>query len=164
MGIQDIADAISNSIKYFEDLDSNAVILNGCPRSIQLEHSTCGVHSIFVILSYFGKRVSLDRLKRELRTDHDGTTEEDVRRVLRKYRLKFRVEPNASIKSIRRAIDAATPVLVSTFHGDHWCVVYGYSDRVVYVSDSSVLKNLRCRVRVDDFRRQWDRWMMCVLR
>lgn len=155
MDIQQIVDAVFNTVKLIEDLDPYAVILPGFTRLIQLDRCTCGVHSLRVILRYYGKRVTLEKLKRQLKTDRDGTGEDDIKRVLGMYRLKYHVEPRGSLGSVRRAIDTGYPVLVSTVQEDHWSVVYGYSDRAVYESDSNPLKNWRRRVSVRGFQRQW---------
>ena len=53
------ADRVANLVKEIEELDPNAVILQGIPRSLQLDLYSCGVQSVYVI---FGRQLTVDVL------------------------------------------------------------------------------------------------------
>ena len=145
-------------------MDQAAKILSGFPRSIQFDEFSCGMHAMYNILRYFGRSISKKRLKKQLRTNGYGTNLADIKRVLKRNRLVCRLNAYANIRVLRQAIDSGCPALISTYDGEHWCVVYGYARGAIYVADSSLRKNWRCRIRTREFLTQWDRWMMVVNR
>jgi ABC-type bacteriocin/lantibiotic exporter with double-glycine peptidase domain len=160
--VKDLAESATNVVKWFEDQDPSATILRGVRRSLQFDGYSCGVHSANVILGYFGRCLSIDQIEHKLRTDDEGTSITPIRQLLNSRGLRTTIRANATIRDIKRAIDFGHPVLVSLCNGEHWAVVYGYSKRAIYVADSSITKNLWCRVSMARFLRQWDMWMMAV--
>jgi ABC-type bacteriocin/lantibiotic exporter with double-glycine peptidase domain len=156
------ADRVANLVKEIEELDPSAKILPNVRRSLQLDLYSCGVQSVYVILRYFGKRVSLAKLERELQTDWTGTEKADIKRVLKQCGLRCDVRRSAKLRDIREAVDRGRPVLITMHEGAHWAVAYGYSGAHVYLVDSWVPSNIWCRVSNSRFRDQWDNWMIVV--
>jgi ABC-type bacteriocin/lantibiotic exporter with double-glycine peptidase domain len=159
-----LADSIANVFKRLEEQDPSAIILPGIRRSLQLDRYSCGVQSVKVILDYFVRSLSIDSIERRLGTDEEGTPIAAIRRLLKSRGLTSKIRVEATLRDIRKAIYSGYPVLVSFSQGEHWAVVYGYSKNAVFVADSSITKNLWCRVPRTRFHRQWDRWMMIVRR
>jgi len=157
-----IVDVAANGLKRIEELDPEARILRGFRRSIQFDEYSCGMHAVYEILRYYGRSISKTRLEKQLRTNGNGTDLADIKRVLRHHGLVCRTDAHATIRLLRRTIDAGCPALITTYEGEHWCVVYGYSRGVIYVADSSLRMNWHCRIRTREFIRQWDKWMMVV--
>ena len=159
---KDLADSLANVVKLIEEWDSSAIILKGIRRSLQLDRYSCGVQSVRIILAYFGRSVSVDSIERKLETDEEGTSITAIRQLLKSRGLTTTIRVDATLRDIKRAIYSGCPVLVSFSHDEHWAVVYGYSKKAIYIADSSITKNLRCRVSKARFLRQWDGWMMAV--
>jgi ABC-type bacteriocin/lantibiotic exporter with double-glycine peptidase domain len=82
--------------------------------------------------------------------------------VLKQYGLKCDVKRDAKLRDITKAIDSGCPILITMHDGAHHSVVYGYSDSHVYVVDSWIPSNVWVRVKKEEFRKQWDHWMMFV--
>ena len=88
--IKDSVDAVANIAKLIEELDPNAKVPN-LERSLQLDWYSCGARGLFKILRYYRKQCTIERVKKELQTDWSGTALQDIKRVFRKYGLKYRV-------------------------------------------------------------------------
>jgi ABC-type bacteriocin/lantibiotic exporter with double-glycine peptidase domain len=157
-----LADSVGNVAKWFEDQDPSATILRGVHRSLQLDRYSCVVQSARVILDYFGRSLSIDSIELRLGTDSDGTSTTAIRHLFRARGLTTTIHADAMFRDIKKAIDSGSPLLVSLSGSEHWAVVYGYSKGAVFVADSSITKNPRCRVSRARFLKQWDRWMMSV--
>ena len=142
-----------------EQLYPNAVILPHFPRSIQLDYYSCGAKSTYMILKYYGKRCTSDSVEKQLGTDEDGTSPSDIKRVLRKYGLQTHTDTNMNLRDLKASINAGSPILVSLYDGWHYSVVYGYSNKHVFVMNPSSLK---CAVGLSEWRRSWDRWGIIV--
>ena len=162
MNFSRVVDLVTNGFKRIEELDPQATILRGFPRSVQFDEYSCGMHAVYEILRYYGRDISMKRLEKRLRTNGNGTDLADIKRVLKHRGLVCRSNARANIRSLRQAIDSGCPALIITYGGGHWCVVYGYARAAIYVADSSYTMNWRCRIPTRDFLGQWDKWMMVV--
>lgn len=160
--IKDSVDAVANIAKLIEELDPKAKVLPDFQRSLQLDWYSCGAQSVFMILRYYQRRCTIERVKEELGTDWSGTNLKDIKRVFRKHGLTAHVIAKANLRDLRKAIDANHPALISTLEGEHWSVVYGYSPTHIYVCDPSLMVNVWCRISKSEFAEQWDRWCMVV--
>jgi ABC-type bacteriocin/lantibiotic exporter with double-glycine peptidase domain len=160
--IKQSVDAVANIVKAIEELEPTAKVLPNIERSLQLDWYSCGAQSVFMILRFFGKRCSVERVKNQLQTDWSGTGLPDIKRLFRKYGLYYQVIAKARISDLRHAIDSGLPALISTLDGGHWSVVYGYSQSHVYVCDPSLMINAFCRVPIKRFKSQWDNWAMII--
>jgi predicted double-glycine peptidase len=155
MNRQNIVDALFTSLARSEEkLHPRAVLLPNFPRSIQLDYYSCGAKSTYMVLKYFGKRCTPGSVERELGTDEDGTSPTDIKRVLRKHGLKVHVNADMGLRDLRKAINAGSPVLVSLYDGWHYSVVYGYSDKYIFVMNPSLgeMGSLKCAVRLAEWR------------
>jgi ABC-type bacteriocin/lantibiotic exporter with double-glycine peptidase domain len=157
-----IADSIANLIKRFEEQDRSAILLPGIRRSLQLDRYSCGVQSVKVILDYYGRSLPIEAIEKRLRTDKEGTSITAIRHLFKSLGLTSIISVDATLRDIKRAIDLGCPVLVSFSRDEHCGVVYGYSRRAIFVSDSSITSNLFCRLSRTQFLRQWEDWMMTV--
>jgi ABC-type bacteriocin/lantibiotic exporter with double-glycine peptidase domain len=81
-----------------EQLYTKAVILHHFPRSIQLDYYSCGAKSTYMILKHFGKRCSSDSVEKQLGTDEDGASPNDIKRVLRKYGLSIHLNSKMGLQ------------------------------------------------------------------
>lgn len=162
-----IVDAVFIALKTAEELVSpNAVILPHFPRSVQFDYYNCGPHSVYTILKYFGKHCTPHSVACELRTDEDGTSVSDIKRVLKRHGLNYRTISARTIRDLKTSIDQGYPALVSTHHGWHYSIAYGYSDAHIFIMNPSLgtMGSFLCAVRKNKFRRIWDRWAVVVKR
>jgi len=163
--IKKIGDAATNTIKGWEERsDPDAVVLDNFSRSLQIDTYSCGAQSTFMILRYYGKARTAQGVERALGTTEEGTTEDQIRRLLVERGLRPRRITRPTIAKLRAAIDEGCPVLVSVdakeIENGHWAVVYGYTKAGIYVADPSLKRAIFCRHDNQQFLRRWDRWAL----
>ena len=163
--IQCVIDTLFSSLARAEEqLYPNATILPSFPRSIQLDWYTCGAKSTYMVLRYFGKRCTPSSVEDELGTTYAGTPRTAIKRVLRKHGFRIRVNTDMSLRDLKSAIHAGSPVIVRLYDGWHYSVVYGYSDRHVFVMNPSLgeMGSVCCAVRLNEWQRMFDGWGIVV--
>ena len=136
--IQKVINSTINVIKFFEEKTKSAKTIKGIKRSIQLDEVSCGVHAAFSILRYYNKKMSIDKMKKELGTDGYGTDEKAIYNLFKKKGLIVKTKWNATRKNIKKAIDKGWPLLITMYEGYHWTIIYGYSKTGVFVLDSAL--------------------------
>jgi ABC-type bacteriocin/lantibiotic exporter with double-glycine peptidase domain len=163
--MQKIIDAIATTAARIEALTHpNAIILPNFTRSIQLDSYSCGAHSVYTILKYFRKHCTTVTVEKQLGTDEDGTSTNNIKRVLRTYGLNIRVNTKMNMWALKETINTGSSVLVSLYEGWHYSVVYRYSSKHIFIMNPSLgsMGSLFCAVRKDRFRRIWDRYGIVV--
>jgi len=157
--MQNIIDTLATTAARIEALAHPDAVILPFPRSIQLDTYSCGAHAVYAILKYFRKRCTYTTVEKQLRTDTDGTSVSDIKRVFRQYNLKCR-----RLRDLKTAIKNGCPVLVTLYDAEHYAVVYGYSATHIWVMNSSLdftedgVGSLGCAVRKDRFKKIWDKW------
>jgi ABC-type bacteriocin/lantibiotic exporter with double-glycine peptidase domain len=155
--LKNFLDTICNAIKDVEEfLSPNAVVIPGIKRSVQLDGYSCGAQCAYAILKYYGKARSINAIKKALGTSiEEGTDTGPILRLLRKRGLRVSIKKDATLRNIYEAIDNQWPILISVDDGDHWVVIYGYSEDGIYILDPA-LKSLLCEWSVVEFGGRWD--------
>lgn len=167
MNIQFVIDSLMTSLAKMEErLHPDARILPGFARMIQLKPYNCGAVSTEMVLQYFGKRISLESLERQLGTTIEGTSPSDIKRVLKKYGLKIHVNSKMSIRDLKTAIDAGSPVIVSLYDHFHYSVIYGYSSSNIFVMNPSLgeMGSIKCALSKSEFKDIFDHWGLIISR
>jgi ABC-type bacteriocin/lantibiotic exporter with double-glycine peptidase domain len=156
MIIKNIIDFAYNFIKDIEEvLSADSVVLK-LRRSIQLDSYSCGAQCTYMILDYYGIDVSFNTLVAELKTNSkDGTDTKPILKYLKKNDLEVVINRKTSLSDIKTAIDNGNPLLVSIDKGDHWIVIYGYSNEGIFVLDPSK-KRLLNHWGIAEFMKRWD--------
>ncbi|MCM2332654.1 MAG: cysteine peptidase family C39 domain-containing protein [Anaeromyxobacteraceae bacterium] len=160
--------AVEGPIRDFHEVEhlvgraQGADILKGFRRSVQFDDYSCGVQCTQAILDYFDVQVSASVLEKELGTTRRGTDEDQIRSVLRKNGLRSRSFDSATMRRLRNAIAAGSPVLVSVDSGKHWSVVYGYGKGTVYLADPSFA--VFATLTEERFLERWDGGGVVVFR
>jgi predicted double-glycine peptidase len=170
MKLQKTVDAAGIGLQKLEEsIHSGPVILPGFERSFQLKDYLCGAQSLYAILRYFGKKVTVEQVARRARTDEDGTAPYNIRRTIESYGLAHRTLRQPGLRRLKRSIDEGNPVLISIFDDEHYSVVYGYSPTHIFVMNPSLrpkalggFGSLNCAIERAEFRKMWDRWGMEV--
>ncbi len=159
-----IFDIAFNWLKNIEEnLDDNIACLNGIKRSVQLDKYSCGAQSASVILDYFDKTKPIDKVKQLLgTTKKDGTDTDPILNLFKQNNLNVDVNEKAELNDIYESVDEGNPILISVYDGEHWIVVYGYSDDSIYVLDPSI-KQYSCRLSKNEFNERWDENWIAVI-
>ncbi len=127
-------------------------------RSIQIDDFTCGAQSTYSILDYYDVSISRQDLERKLQVKKNGHADEQaIYRLLKNKGLKLLRKNKATLATIVEAIDEyESPFLTTIDNEDHWIVVYGYSDKNIFVLDPSIKRPF---VKWDKakFRSLWDK-------
>ena len=163
MIIKNIVDFVYNCIKDIEEvLSADSVVLR-LRRSIQLDSYSCGAQCVYTILNYYDKDKTLNEIKDSLNTtETDGTDTKQILNYLVKNKLDVHINGKGAISSIQTAIDNGYPVLITVDDGDHWAVVYGYSNDGIFVLDSSRSRFLN-QWGYGEFIKRWDEnWIAVV--
>jgi ABC-type bacteriocin/lantibiotic exporter with double-glycine peptidase domain len=162
--IQQVVDFLASICADAETIfHPDAVTLPGFPRSLQLDSYSCGAKVVFCILQFYNKQCTPDSVERLLKTDEDGTSVRDIKRVFRQYHLNCRTLRKTGLRDLKAAIDDECPVLISLYDGSHYSVVYGYSDSHIFVSNPSLniltgYGSIRCAIPKSEFMKIWDKW------
>lgn len=101
MTLKNLLDGIGNVTRRLTELslDDSAKYLEGMKRSFQLDSYSCGVQATYSILKYYGKNISLERLREELGVEDRGyASESAIYNLLRKKRLKISLRKKQHIK------------------------------------------------------------------
>jgi ABC-type bacteriocin/lantibiotic exporter with double-glycine peptidase domain len=155
---------IFNYLKSIEEfLDSSPICLD-IKKSVQLDRFSCGIHSAFMILNYLNKVKYLREINYNTELlKKDGIDTEPLLNIIRSFSCSFKVNSNAFLSDIAKAVNDKKPILISVDDGEHWVVVYGYSKNCVYVLDPSPLSAIKCRWNVKTFLKRWDEnWIAVV--
>lgn len=167
MNTQHIINGIFTALARSEEqLHPDARILTSFPRLIQLKYYNCGAVSTAMVLRYFGKQISIESLERQLDTTTEGTSQSDIKRVLRKYGLKIRVNANTTLHDIKKAIHSGSPAIISVQDGWHYSCVYAISDTHVFVMNPSLgeMGSIKCALSKSEFKDIFDNWAIFVSR
>ena len=74
---------------------------------------------------------------------------------MKKNDLEVVINRKTSLSDIKTTIDNGNPLLLSIDNGDHWMVIYGYSDEGIFVLDSSK-KRILNHWGIAEFMKRWD--------
>jgi len=136
--MQTIINTTINVIKFFEEKAKSAIVIKRITRSIQLDEVSCGAHCAYMILKYYKKKISLEKIQKKLRTDEYGTDEKAIFRLLKKNGLTVKTKWNAIRRDIKKAVDKGWPILITMYEGYHWAIIYGYSKTGIFVLDPAL--------------------------
>ncbi len=110
-------------------------------RSIQLDSYSCVANSVFAILRHYGRGVPYRHVFTNLRTDENGTTATNMVRYLVKHGFAVTPRDPMTMAQMRKALADGGVVLVD-LEDDHVGVVYGMTDHMVLLADSSIRRQM----------------------
>jgi len=121
-------------------------------RNIQRNNFTCGHRSVFGIAKHFGlvEWTDVKRISKELGIyESDGTTNAEIKKLIRAVGLRYRTIENLTERKIRNCINKGYPILCSIDNEKHWSVIKGIDLENIYMNDSSIIRTQKHSI--DDF-------------
>ncbi len=164
MTFSKIVNRFFNLIKNLEEsLDRNKTILK-ITKSMQMNRFSCGIHSAFMILSYYNKTSNPNQIKYNMKLlKKEGIDTEPLLKILKNFGCTVSVNIKANISDIVKSVNERKPILISVDDGEHWVVIYGYSNSSIYVLDPSIFSSIKCRWEIKTFLSRWDENWIAVI-
>jgi predicted double-glycine peptidase len=126
------------------------------PAGRQTFDFDCGPKALQLVLAYYGLDIREDKLIKELETDHEGTSVENIITYASKHDFNVFAECGVSIETIKNIIREGTPVITliqawsdkgmtlfdweKDYEDGHYVVVIGYHDDIIIFQDPSSFK------------------------
>lgn len=162
--IQNLVNKVARLFQCYEQSKYPYSVMLDMYRVIQLDQYSCGIQSALVILKYFGKVNTINDILYDKRVlEEDGIDSNPLLNLIRSNGVKVTVNKNADLDDIKEALIECNPVLISVDEGEHWVVVYGFSEDRIFVLDSSLYSSIRCSWTYEEFMDRWDdNWIAVV--
>ena len=127
-------------------------------KIVKQQEGYCGPASLKMILDYYGKNYSQEKLALLTNTTHkEGCAEEDIVKFAKSIGFKDSyIKKNSSIKEIKNLLKKKTPVIVDWFSPEqagHYSVVIKIDKDCIYLADPHFGKMIKHRL--DWFEERW---------
>jgi predicted double-glycine peptidase len=116
----------------------------------------CGASALQVVMEYYGVEIRNDRIRKELKTDENGTSYIDMIALAEKRGFQVFAVDNVTLEQLKGFIDAGYPVIVlvqawaerymtlaewrKNYEDGHYVVVIGYQDNIIVFEDPSSIR------------------------
>jgi ABC-type bacteriocin/lantibiotic exporter with double-glycine peptidase domain/CRP-like cAMP-binding protein len=117
------------------------------PQVLQVDEMDCGAASLAVVCRYYGRNVSISRIRDAVHTAIDGTSLLGIARGAESLGLAAR-----TAKVSKSRIDEMPLPAIAHWEGNHWLVLYDVDPKHVRVSDPA---RGRRRLRRSEFESKW---------
>jgi ATP-binding cassette subfamily B protein len=117
------------------------------PHVKQIDEMDCGAASLGMICRYFGKRVSLTRIRQAAHTATDGTSLKGLCHAAQTLGLAAR-----SVKASKANLLKMPLPAIAHWEGNHWLVLYDVSEKWAWIADPAI--GLR-RISRAEFEQKW---------
>jgi ATP-binding cassette subfamily B protein len=121
--------------------------IRGFPQLLQIDEMDCGAASLAMICRYFGRRVSIARVRDAVHTAIDGTSLLGITRGAESLGLTVRTAKVSKSRLVEMPLPA-----IAHWENNHWLVVYQVDDHHVRVSDPA---RGRRRLTRAEFESKW---------
>lgn len=144
--------------------DEYPVILEDMERSVQKNSHECGARCTFMVLKYYGKVRSYNKVYNDLHRTDGGITPTSMKRLIREKGLMAGEFDDRGIDKLKKSIDMGAPVIAWMYRErdlkkmvlgvDHWVVVYGYEKDNIWIMDPNPIVIRKC-VSIKSFKKKW---------
>jgi len=126
------------------------------PAGRQTFDFDCGPKALQLVLAYYGLDIREDKLIKELETDHNGTSVENLITFAMKHKFDVFAECGVAIETIKNFLRDGNPVITlvqawteksmtlvdweKDYDDGHYVVVIGYHDDIIIFQDPSSFK------------------------
>ena len=117
------------------------------PQVLQVDEMDCGAASLAIICRYYGRNVSISRIRDAVHTAIDGTSLLGIARGAESLGLAVR-----TAKVSKSRVDEMPLPAIAHWEGNHWLVVYDVHPKHVRVSDPA---RGRRRLQRSEFESKW---------
>jgi len=117
------------------------------PHVLQIDEMDCGVASLAMICRYFGRKVSLSRIRELCHTSLDGTSLKAICHAATELGLAAR-----PLKVSIRHLDSIPLPAIAHWDGNHWVCLYDVTKSHVRVSDPALSNR---RIPRAEFEAKW---------
>jgi ATP-binding cassette subfamily B protein len=117
------------------------------PHLYQVDEMDCGAASLAIICRYFGRKVSLARVRQSVHTAIDGTSLLGIARGAEALGLASR-----TVKASKSRLDEMPLPAIVHWENNHWLVLYDVDDEHVRISDPA---RGRRRLKRAEFEQKW---------
>lgn len=117
------------------------------PILLQMHASECGAASLGIVLSYFGRWVSLTELREKCEVSRDGSSAASILRASRRYGLEC---SGLGVNSDQ--LKKLELPLILFWQFSHFLVLEGFDDQYYYLNDPSTGRR---RVSVEEFNKNY---------
>ena len=117
---------------------------------------TCGPAVVRLILRCFGRKRTIKEVIRELGVGREGTANKDLKKILRKYDIKFKEKEFASLKDVKAKIKTHWIVIaywIPKYKEAHYSIVKRIGAKRVYFHDTWF--GLNHSYSIDNFLKNW---------
>jgi HlyB family type I secretion system ABC transporter len=126
------------------------------PHVWQIDEADCGAACVAMVCRYFGRRVSLARVRAAVQTGSEGTSLLGITSGSEQLGLASR-----GIKASKSRLDALPLPAIVHYEGNHWLVLYDVAPRRVRVADPA--RGLR-RIAREEFLEKWSGYAAMMAR
>jgi predicted double-glycine peptidase len=121
--------------------------------AVQTYDYDCGASALQVVMEYYGVGIDAERLRKELKTDINGTRYVNMIALAEKYGFQVYASTNFTLESLKRFVDDHYPVIVAVqawadrymtpgewrkdYDDGHYVVVIGHQENVIIFEDPS---------------------------
>ncbi len=117
------------------------------PHLYQIDEMDCGASSLAIVCRYYGKAISLARIRQLVHTGVDGASLKAICEGANELGLAAR-----AVKASPAGLGQLPLPAIVHWDGNHWVVLYDVDDRHVKISDPAVGKR---RMKRADFEARW---------
>ena len=120
------------------------IIIDGVKPRRQLTNYTCGPGALRTIFHFYELDVPEQELIENGEIEEDGTSHQQMRKLVRKYGFKFYSKSNGTLDDIKKWLKEECPIIVDyqdydngklTGWSGHYAVIYGIDEKFIFLSD-----------------------------